>query len=73
MIGWFGRVLARARFLRLAVPDPSRIVPENAEHAETLRHADALLSEPRIVKLLNKRDAELRASFHRADRRLARR
>lgn len=73
MIGWLRRVAARVLFWRAPAPDPARIVPQNAQHAETLRHADELLASPRIVKILNQRDEDLRASFHRAERRLARR
>ena len=50
---------------------PARVVPENPEQARILARADATLEDPRIRRILSRRDRELRASFARAEQRLS--
>jgi hypothetical protein len=50
--------------------DLAKVEPENPTHAATLHAADALLKDPRIRALENRRREELRSSFARAERRL---
>jgi hypothetical protein len=51
--------------------DRTDVVPADQKQADTLQRADELLENPRIKAILSERDRQLRASFARADRRLA--
>lgn len=46
------------------------VVPVNPEHAHILADSDAVLADPRIKRLLSRREA-MRVDFGRADRRLS--
>lgn len=67
-MNWLRRVIVA---ISQRPPDPASVVPMDRDQAHLLERADGLLAHPAIQRLENVRQAELRASFARAQRRLA--